>query len=155
MVDLEIYLEFYDYLKQEKENGKKIIAFMSHDNIPEELIDAAGFIPLRLIFAGNDDLMNEGANYLPTSTCSFALTCIALFSMKPNRFKFLELIDYFIVSNHCVSDICSSEIICKYFNIPRINFYIPYVQSERGVKYFNLELIEFKNELEKIRKSYF
>lgn len=151
MVDLEFYLEYYDFLKQEKEMGKKIIAFMSHDNIPEELIAAAGFIPLRLIFAGNDDLMNEGTNYLPTSTCAFALTSIALFSMKPSRLKFLELIDYFIVSNHCVSDICSSEIICKYFNIPRINFYIPYIQSKTGLDYYKLELLEFKKKIEEIR----
>ncbi len=151
MVDLEFYLEYYDFLQQEKEMGKKIIAFMSHDNIPEELIDAAGFIPLRLIFAGNDDLMNEGANYLPTSTCAFALTCIALFSMKPSRLKFLELIDYFIISNHCVSDICSSEIICKYFNIPRINFYVPYIQSKTGMDYYKLELLEFKKKIEEIR----
>ncbi len=153
MVDLEFYLEYYDFLKQEKDNGKKVIAFLSHDNIPEELIDAAGFIPLRLIFSGNDELMDKGAEYLPTSTCSFALSSIGLFAEKPNKYKFLELIDYFIVSNHCVSDICSSEIICIYFNIPRINFYVPYILSETGLKYYRLELIEFKNKLEEIKGS--
>jgi benzoyl-CoA reductase/2-hydroxyglutaryl-CoA dehydratase subunit BcrC/BadD/HgdB len=153
MVDLEFYLEYYEFLKQEKENGKKIIAFLSHDNIPDELIDAAGFFPLRLIFSGNDELMDKGAEYLPTSTCSFALSNIGLFAETPNKYKFLELIDYFIVSNHCVSDICSSEIICKYFNIPRINFYVPYILSETGLKYYRLELIEFKNKLEEIKGS--
>ena len=62
MVDLEFYLEFHDYLKIQKDNGKKIIAFLSHDNIPEELIAAAGFIPLRIIFAGSDELMDKGAD---------------------------------------------------------------------------------------------
>lgn len=153
MVDLEFFLEYYEFLKQEKEKGKKIIAYMSHDNIPEELIDAAGFIPLGLIFSGNDELMDKGADYLPTSTCSFALSTIGLFSVKPNKYRFLDLIDYFIVSNHCVSDICSSEIICKYFDIPRIDFYVPYILSENGLKYYRLELIEFKKKLEEIRGS--
>lgn len=153
MVDLDFYLEYYEFLKLQKENGKKIIAFLSHDNIPEELIDAAGFIPLRLIFAGNDELMDKGADYLPTSTCSFALSSIGLFSEKPNRYKFLDLIDNFIVSNHCVSDICSSEIICKYFDISRINFYVPYMLSENGIKYYHLELQELKKNLEEIKGS--
>ncbi|GAG68733.1 unnamed protein product, partial [marine sediment metagenome] len=135
------------------QKSKKIIAYMSHDNIPEELIDAAGFIPLRLIFSGNDELMDKGADYLPTSTCSFALSTIGLFSVKPNKYRFLDLIDYFIVSNHCVSDICSSEIICKYFDIPRIDFYVPYILSENGLKYYRIELIEFKKKLEEIRGS--
>ncbi|MEJ2293990.1 MAG: 2-hydroxyacyl-CoA dehydratase family protein [Candidatus Lokiarchaeota archaeon] len=148
---LEIFEDFSHYLKEMKNQGKKVIAFISHDNIPEELIDAAGYVPLRLIFAGNDELMDASHDYLPPSTCAFAQTCIGLFALKPRQFDFLEFVDFFIVSNHCVSDICASEVICKYFNIPRINFYIPYMRNSNSEKYFRLELLEFRKKLEEIR----
>jgi len=150
MDDLELLTDYSDYLRKKKEEGKKIVAFMAHDNVPEELIDAVGFVPLRMIFAGNDNLMNESQslNYLPASTCSFAQTCIGLFSLKPNVYKFLDMVDYFIVSNHCISDICTSEIITKYFFIPRLNCYSSYTQSENALKYFKLELLDFKKQLE-------
>ncbi|MFX1339970.1 MAG: 2-hydroxyacyl-CoA dehydratase subunit D [Promethearchaeota archaeon] len=149
----EFLAEFHSFLKEKKREGKKIVAFMAHENIPEELIDAAGFFPLNLLFAGNDELMNASHDYLPPSTCSFAQSCIGLFSIKPSQFNFLELIDYFVISNHCVLNICASEIISKYFSIPRLNFYISYTQDDNAFKYYNLELLDFKSQLEKIKGS--
>ncbi|MFX0031469.1 MAG: 2-hydroxyacyl-CoA dehydratase subunit D [Candidatus Hermodarchaeota archaeon] len=150
MEDIELLSDFSLFLREKKEEGKKIVGFISHDNIPEELIDAAGFFPLRLMFGGNDDLMNASHDYLPPSTCAFAQSCIGLFSLKPNFFQFLDLIDYFIVSNHCVSDICASEIISRYFNIPRLNFYISYTKNENSLTYLRIELENFKNQLEEL-----
>ncbi|MFX1380089.1 MAG: 2-hydroxyacyl-CoA dehydratase subunit D [Promethearchaeota archaeon] len=150
MENLELLSDYATFLREKKEEGKKIVAFISHDNIPEELLDAAGFIPLRLIFAGNDDLMDASHDYLPPSTCAFAQSCIGLYSLKPTQFNFLDLVDYIIVSNHCVSDICASEIISKYFNIPRLNFYISYTKNANSLKYFKLELMNLKEQLEKI-----
>ncbi len=153
MMNLELLADYYEYLRKKKAEGKKIIAFMAHDNIPEEMIDAAGFIPLNLIFGGNDDLMNSSHDYLPISTCAFAQSCIGIFSLKPNEFRFLDLIDYFIVSNHCVSNICAAEIIAKYFSISRLNFYISYTQNDNALKYYKLELLDFKHQLETIKGS--
>lgn len=150
MQDLELLSDFSQFLKEKKDEGKKIIGFLSHDNIPEELFDAGGFIPLKLIFGGNDDLMTASHDFLPPSTCAFAQSCIGLFSLKPNLFKFLELIDYFLVSNHCVSDICASEVISKYFNIPRLNFYISYTKNNNSLTYLKLELQDLKQNLETI-----
>lgn len=153
MNNLEFLAEFHSFLREKKQEGKKIVAFMAHENIPEELIDAAGFFPLNLLFAGNDELMNASHDYLPPSTCSFAQSCIGLFSVKPSQFNFLDLIDYFIISNHCVLNICASEIISKYFSIPRLNFYISYTQDDNAFKYYKLELLDFKDQLEQIKGS--
>lgn len=150
MDNLELLSEFTLFLREKKEEGKKVVAFISHDNIPEELIDAAGFIPLRLIFAGNDELMDASHDFLSPSTCAFAQSCIGVFSIKPDPYRFLELIDYFIVSNHCVSDICASEVIAKYFNIPRLNFYVSYTKTENSLEYFKIELSDLKAQLEEI-----
>jgi len=150
MTDPILLPEFSLFLKEKKQEGVKIIAFLAHDNIPEELIDAAGFFPLRMMFGGNDELMEASHDFLPPSTCAFAQSCIGLFSTKPNDFRFLDLVDYFIVSNHCVSDVCASEIITKYFNISRLNFYVPYMTDESSLKYFKLELQNLKEQLEDI-----
>ncbi|MFX0048920.1 MAG: 2-hydroxyacyl-CoA dehydratase subunit D [Candidatus Hermodarchaeota archaeon] len=150
MDDLSLLSDFSLFLKEKKLEGVKIVAYLAHDNIPEELIDAADFFPLRLMFGGNDDLMDASHNFLPPSTCAFAQSCIGLFSTKPNAFQFLDLVDYFIVSNHCVSDVCVSEIISKYFDISRLNFYVPYTKNENSLKYFKLELQDLRNRLEDI-----
>ena len=150
MDNFELLSEYYKFLKENKEEGKKVVAFMSHDNIPEELIDAAGFVPLRLMFAGNDELMDASHDFLSPSTCAFAQSCIGVFSVKPDPYRFLELIDYFIVSNHCVSDICASEVIAKYFNLQRLNFYVSYTKTGNSLKYFKLELLNLKKQLEEI-----
>ena len=151
MRQFELISEYGEYLERQKQKGKTIIAFLGHDNIPEELIHAAGFIPLRMLFAGNEHFMNESHDYLPPSTCCFAQSCIGLFRLKERPFGFLELIDYIIVSNHCVSDMCASEIISKYTFIPRINFYISYTQNENSLQYYKLELEEFRKQLEDIK----
>ncbi len=153
MNNLELLAEFHSFLREKKQEGKKIVAFMAHENIPEELIDAAGFFPLNILFAGNDELMNASHDYLPPSTCSFAQSCIGLFSVKPSQYNFLDLIDYIVISNHCVLNICASEIISKYFSIPRLNFYISYTQDDNAFKYYKLELLDFKQQLEKIKGS--
>lgn len=150
MDDLSLLSDLSLFLKEKKSEGVKIVAYLAHDNIPEELLDAAGFFPLRMIFGGNDELMDASHDFLPPSMCAFAQSCIGLFSTKPSAFGFLDLVDYFIVSNHCVSDICVSEIISKHFNISRLNFYVPYTKNENGLKYFKLELLELKNTLETI-----
>jgi benzoyl-CoA reductase/2-hydroxyglutaryl-CoA dehydratase subunit BcrC/BadD/HgdB len=150
MDDSSLLSDFSLFLREKKEQDIKIVAYLAHDNIPEELLDAAGFFPLRMMFGGNDDLMDASHDYLPPSTCAFAQSCIGLFSTKPDAFRFLELVDYFIVSNHCVSDVCVSEVISKYFNISRLNFYVPYTKNESSLKYFKLELLNLKNKLEDI-----
>ncbi len=150
MTDPILLPEFSLFLKEKKQEGVKIVAFLAHDNIPEELIDAAGFFPLRMMFGGDDELMEASHDFLPPSTCAFAQSCIGLFSTKPINYRFLDLVDYFIVSNHCVSDVCASEIITKYFNISRLNFYVPYMTDESSLKYFKLELQNLKEKLEDI-----
>ncbi|MHA1670282.1 MAG: 2-hydroxyacyl-CoA dehydratase subunit D [Promethearchaeota archaeon] len=145
--------DFSFFLKGKKQDDTKIAAFLTHDNIPEEMMDACGIFPFKMMFAGDEELMNASHDYLPPSTCAFAQSSIGLFSIKPSKYQFLDLVDYFLVSNHCVSDICASETITKYFNIPRLNFYLAYTKNENSEKYFRLELEDFKRQLEDVTKS--
>ena len=153
MNNLEMILEYSSFIREKKSNGKKTVAYICHDNVPEEIFDAAGFIPIRLMFAGNDELMNMSHDYLPPSTCAFAQSCIGLFAVKPAAFRFLDMIDYVLISNHCVSDICASEIISKYFNIPNLTFYMPYISSKPSLQYYKLELQYLIEQLEEITNT--
>jgi benzoyl-CoA reductase/2-hydroxyglutaryl-CoA dehydratase subunit BcrC/BadD/HgdB len=148
--DIELLGNFSNFIRKKKVQGIKIIAYIAHENIPEELIDAAGLFPLQMIFAGDDELMNASHDYLPPSTCAFAQSCIGFFTVKPHEFEFLGLIDYFIISNHCVSDICASEVISKFFNIPQLRFYTSYIKNETSLRYLKLELEDFIRQLEQI-----
>jgi len=153
MNSLELLSEFDTFLQKKKDSGKKIIGFLGHDNIPVELLEAADFFPLRLIFAGDDQLMNSSHTYLPPSTCSFAQCCIGYFEMKPSTHQFLDYVDYFLLSNHCVSDICVSEIISDNEDLKRLDFYVPYLRDENASKYYKIELTNLKNEIEKLTRE--
>ncbi|TFG00783.1 MAG: 2-hydroxyacyl-CoA dehydratase [Promethearchaeota archaeon] len=153
MNSLELLSEFETFLQKKKDTGKKIIAFLGHDNIPIELLEAADFFPLRMIFAGDDQLMNSSNTYLPPSTCSFAQSCIGYFTLTPRTHKFLEYVDYFLLSNHCVSDICVSEIISDVADLKRLDFYVPYYRNENASKYYKIELTNLKNEIEKLTRE--
>ncbi|MFX0011046.1 MAG: hypothetical protein ACFE9R_12075, partial [Candidatus Hermodarchaeota archaeon] len=65
MFDRDFLSDFFEFLRQKKENGVKIVSFIAHDNIPEEMLDASGFYPLRMMFAGNDELMDASHDFLP------------------------------------------------------------------------------------------
>ncbi|MBN1214442.1 MAG: 2-hydroxyacyl-CoA dehydratase [Candidatus Lokiarchaeota archaeon] len=149
----ELLSEYNKFLEIKKKEGKKIIAFLAHDNIPEELFDAADIVPLRMIFAGNDDLMNSSHDFLPPSTCSFAQSCLGLYHLIPNMFEFLQNVDYILLSNHCVTDICVSEIISETSKLPRLDFYVAYARNQNSFKYYRIELDNLKKKIESITKA--
>ncbi len=153
MSSVELLSRFDSFLEEKKSNGSKIIAFLAHDNIPIELLEAAGFTPLPLIFAGNDELMDASHTYLPPSTCSYAQSCIGYFSSAPRMYEFLNLADYILLSNHCVSNICVSEVISDNFNLDRLDFYVSYTRNSNALKYYKIELNHLKKKIEDITRE--
>jgi benzoyl-CoA reductase/2-hydroxyglutaryl-CoA dehydratase subunit BcrC/BadD/HgdB len=142
--------EYNAFLEKKKADEKKIIAFLSHDNVPVELFEAAGLVPLPLLFAGKDELMDASHAYLPPSTCSYAQSCIGYFSSLPRNYEFLELADYILLSNHCVSNICVSEILADNFDLNRLDFYVSYTRNANALKYYKIELRNLKENIEEI-----
>lgn len=75
-------------LKQWKEQGKKIIGFQC-TYVPEEVIYAAGILPVRLTGGELRELELEKANALMyINTCSFIRSCIEL--VIGDHYKFLD-----------------------------------------------------------------
>jgi bcr-type benzoyl-CoA reductase subunit C len=82
-------------IKEWKESGKKVIAFEC-TYVPEEIIYAAGALPVRLI--GDSQLSNcdDASAYMYSNTCSFIRSCLQL--VLKNQYEFL---DGFVAGSTC------------------------------------------------------
>lgn len=149
MESTEIFLEYTNYLKEQKASGKKIIGYLSHEFIPDEIIFAANCIPVPLILTGDEDRTAIGAGKLTPTICPFALSMIGtLDSISSNSsFSFLTLLDGFIVSNYCTSSLLTSELISEQLELKRFDFHIPFLQSPAHVQYFGHQLEKLANDL--------
>ena len=138
----ELYDELGDFLNNQKSEGKKIIAHFGHEFVPHELIEAAGAVPLNLMFAGNEDLMQIGADFLNPTMCSYARSIIGMFDKKEEdrSYEFLKYIDGIIISNYCTANLLVSESISKNFKVKGIEFFVPYMQKTKHKIYYQEQL---------------
>jgi benzoyl-CoA reductase/2-hydroxyglutaryl-CoA dehydratase subunit BcrC/BadD/HgdB len=74
-------------IKAWKEQGKKVIAFQC-DYVPEEVIYAAGILPIRLTGDSGELGLEEANAYMYVNTCSFIRSCIELVLRK--KYDFLD-----------------------------------------------------------------
>jgi len=138
----ELYSDLFEYLSDRKAEGKKVIAHLAHEFDPPELIEAAGAIPLNLIFAGNEELMQEGADYMNPTMCTYARSLIGMFKLKDQypKYKFLNLVDVIISSDYCTSNLLIAESISKNFGVKSIEFFTPYMQKDQHVEFYQEQL---------------
>jgi len=87
-----------------KKAGKKVIAFEC-TYVPEEIIHAAGALPVRLV--GNPQTQNydEANAYMYQNTCSFIRNCLQL--VLENRYAFL---DGFAAGSTCDCSRCLADV---------------------------------------------
>lgn len=65
----------HDVARRYKEQGRKIVGYFC-DYTPEEVIHAAGMIPVRI--TGTKDQIDKADRYLQANVCSFARSCLEL-----------------------------------------------------------------------------
>ncbi|MHC1590814.1 MAG: 2-hydroxyacyl-CoA dehydratase subunit D [Candidatus Helarchaeales archaeon] len=136
-----------EYLKSQKDAGKKIIGIMAHQMVPEEIIHASGAIPVRISLSGSEEICMKGTEYLTAITCPLARSIIGYFD-EGN--EFLSLIDAFIGGNYCNGDLCGSEYISQYFKVPLIRLTIPWVVNANSINFYKTSLLNLKKNVEKI-----
>ncbi|MHA1143676.1 MAG: 2-hydroxyacyl-CoA dehydratase subunit D [Candidatus Helarchaeota archaeon] len=139
-------LEILEELKQKKENGTKIVGIMAHQMVPEEIIHASGALPMRISFSGSEEICMKGMEYLTAITCPLTRSILGFLE---EGHEFLSLIDAFIGGNYCNGDLCGSEYITKYFNIPLIRLPIPWVNNPKAIQFYRTSLQNLKKNLEK------
>ncbi len=82
-------------IKKWKDSGRKIIAFEC-TYVPEEIIYAAGALPVRLVGDSQLSKYDEANAYMYQNTCSFIRNCLQL--VLKNRYNFL---DGFVAGSTC------------------------------------------------------
>ena len=87
-------------LYQEKEQGKKVVGFFPGDFVPEELIYAAGAIPVCLVHGGTTEPV-EAASYAASRVlCPFSKTAIGLWTLAQPYYRLVDLLVAPISCNH-------------------------------------------------------
>jgi len=71
----EVVSQRHDIASGYKERGRKIVGYFC-DYTPEEVIHAAGMIPVRI--TGTKEQIDKADRYLQTNVCSFARSCLEL-----------------------------------------------------------------------------
>jgi benzoyl-CoA reductase subunit C len=126
--------------KWKEETGRKVIGVFCC-NVPEELIYAAGMLPVRIM--GEHEDSSEGNLHFPTNVCPYPVSCID--QALKGRYDYL---DGLVVPNVC-------DMIRSMYGTWKLNLSIPYVYflevpqriSSEGVEFFREILVKFKDSL--------
>jgi benzoyl-CoA reductase/2-hydroxyglutaryl-CoA dehydratase subunit BcrC/BadD/HgdB len=88
-----------EQLMKEREKGLKVIATFPGNYVPDEIIYAAGAIPLCLIHGGSAENISATQHYVPDIMCSFSRAQIGEQALGTN--PFYSMIDMFIAPITC------------------------------------------------------
>lgn len=129
-----------------RQKGTKVLGWSGY-NIPEEIIYALGFIPIRIGIGGDDRLVEIGARYISSQNCVYTRETIGLFA--ENKDPYIQNSDLLAFDATCLQTFRTAELIHYYFNreviilgVPR-NFY-----WEEARQYFVREVEYFTRRLE-------
>jgi len=75
------------HILQQKQDGKKVFGWLC-TYVPEEIIHAAGILPIRITGYHNEVELDEGNAYLYINNCSFSRSCLQMGLKK--EYEFLD-----------------------------------------------------------------
>ena len=131
-----------------RQAGDQVLGWSGY-NIPEEIIYALGFIPIRIGTGGDDRLVEIGARYISSKNCVFTRETIGLFA--ENKDPYIQNIDLLAFDATCLQTFRTAELIQYYFHreviilgVPR-NFYWDEARQYfiKEVEYFTRRLEDF------------
>jgi benzoyl-CoA reductase/2-hydroxyglutaryl-CoA dehydratase subunit BcrC/BadD/HgdB len=135
-------------LLEAKRNGRVIIGWLNY-NIPEEILYALDFIPIRLGYGGNDKLVDIGSRYISTKNCVYVREMTGLFA--ENKDPYIKVVDLVAADTTCLQVYRLAELIKYYFKTNTIILDVPRSpESPEGTQYFYKELLFFVEKLEAI-----
>jgi benzoyl-CoA reductase/2-hydroxyglutaryl-CoA dehydratase subunit BcrC/BadD/HgdB len=120
-------------IAEAKENGRKVLGYFC-SYVPEEILHAAGMIPIRLARRGKNAAVSLGNTYLSSSSCPYACSCVGI--KKGKRDPYFQAVDVIADAPACMQ--------MKRVVFPR-KFY-----SKEGLAYFSESLQILASELSKI-----
>jgi benzoyl-CoA reductase/2-hydroxyglutaryl-CoA dehydratase subunit BcrC/BadD/HgdB len=138
------------YIAEAKKRGIKVVGYFC-PHVPEELIIAAGMLPVRLIFGGSIEAASAGEEFLKSYSCSYARSCLG-YRTEPANFYY-KAVDAVCVAYTCDSMRRIQEYWEKYFGVPAFALGIPRTQDRfrsrpQAIEYFKKELALLRRRLE-------
>ena len=138
------------YIAEAKKRGIKVVGYFC-PHVPEELIIAAGMLPVRLIFGGSIEAASAGEEFLKSYSCSYARSCLG-YRTEPANFYY-KAVDAVCVAYTCDSMRRIQEYWEKYFGVPTFALGIPRTQDRfrsrpQAIEYFKKELALLRRRLE-------
>jgi benzoyl-CoA reductase/2-hydroxyglutaryl-CoA dehydratase subunit BcrC/BadD/HgdB len=131
-------------LREAKENGTKIIGYFPGNYVPEELIIAAGAIPICLIDGGDTPPLEASLSAMPHIFCPFARTQVGERLLRRN--PYYDMIDMFIAPITCQHLKKAAEIWEYYGDIEIFKLGIPHQYSN------DFELEYYRDRLRALRE---
>ena len=129
-------------LAQAKQDGRKVVGYFC-PHVPEELILAAGMIPLRLAFGGELSASSAGEEFLKSSCCPYTRACTGYRLEGKN--EYYNLVDAICVAQTCENMRHTGEYWQSYFGVPVFNLGLTHTHTAsrsrpQALKYFKEEL---------------
>lgn len=137
-------------LEEARKRGVKIIGYFC-SFAPEEIIYAAGMMPIRLAFGGEADVMLAGEQFLKPYSCPYARSCLGY--RAEGKSFYYTAVDAVCVAYTCDSMRRVSENWENYFGVPTFALGIPRTHDRlrlrpEATNYFVRELQHLRKDLE-------
>jgi len=126
-----------------REKGFKIVGIVPHGMVPEELIVAAGAIPIRIALGGRDE-QERGDKYLSSTTCPFGRATLGFFEEEHPLYT---LIDVLIVGTFC-NGVQNVANYLDYFQKASVPLILPHDRSNSSFNFYIYELKKIQAYLE-------
>ncbi|MDR1931888.1 MAG: 2-hydroxyacyl-CoA dehydratase family protein [Spirochaetales bacterium] len=135
-------------LEKARAEGKKVAGWLNY-NVPEELIYAAGLIPVHLGNGGDNRLVETGGRYISMMNCVFTRQITGQFAEGTDAY--IKNTDAVFIDVTCKQLYRVYELINYYFKLKTEIIGVPYnFQTAAGKQYFRKETAAFAAKLEKI-----
>jgi benzoyl-CoA reductase/2-hydroxyglutaryl-CoA dehydratase subunit BcrC/BadD/HgdB len=134
-------------IAEAKKQGKKVIGYFC-PYMPEELILAAGMLPVRLVFGGEIEPSVAGEEYLKPYSCPVSRSCVGYQVTGTN--EYYNLADAFCVTQTCENIKHVQEYMEKRFGKPVFKLGLPRTSDSLRSRPQSLDY--FKNELNLLKK---
>jgi benzoyl-CoA reductase/2-hydroxyglutaryl-CoA dehydratase subunit BcrC/BadD/HgdB len=134
--DLDAYLKNRPAeLKEAQKKGGKIVGYFPGNYVPEEIIYAAGAIPLCLIHGGNPEPANAALTQVPSVICPFARTQIGERFLKTN--PYYSMLDMIVAPITCQHLKKTAEVWEYYADIDLFKLGVPHqYETDFGFEYY-------------------
>lgn len=136
-------------IAQAKKSGVKVVGYFC-PHVPEELILAAGMIPLRLAFGGDAAIAAVGEEYLKPYSCPYARCCLGY--RLDGKNEFYNMVDAICVAQTCENIKLVQDYWEKYFGIPVFSLGLPHTHD--AVRSRPQAMEYFKREIELLRQRF-